>query len=643
MNAAIRAGLALVLLGVPLTGAATSPGPSAFLPPAPLARPEDRPYPGQIRLEVDSSDSARRIVHVHEVLTGFEGDLTLFYPQWLPGTHAPEGPIDRLAGLRITAAGVAVPWKRDPVDVFAFHVHPPDGATTLDLEFDYLSATSDKVGPIEMSPDLLMLEWNSVVLYPAGYFARQIPVEVALTLPAGWKFASALEVRSSDGSLIRFEPSNLETLIDSPLYAGRYTARLDLDPGAQVPVHLNLFGDRPSLLTVKPAQLAGYRSLIQQAYLLFGSKHYAHYDFLYSLSDQIEQSGLEHQQSSEDGGDPDSFTDWDRMAADRDLLPHEYVHSWNGKFRRPADLWTASYELPMRDDLLWVYEGQTEYWGQVLATRAGLWTRPEMLDQLALSAAFYAHEAGRSWRSLNDTTSDEIINPRRPQSWTDWQRFEDYYGEGALLWLEADTLIRERSRGRRSLDDFARSFFGIDEGSTTTVPYTLADVIAALHDVQPYDWAAFFHERLDSAGIPAPLAGIERGGYRLVYNDKPNEFQKLRDEQRKRVSFLYSLGIDVDDKDGTLLLVMWQSPAYQAKLIEGTQIVAVNGLAYSGLALREAVAAAKGTTQPIELIVKSGERYSVVGLDYHEGLRIPHLERDPAVVDRLGAILAPRR
>jgi predicted metalloprotease with PDZ domain len=643
MIARLRACLPLILLAAPLVGIASSPGPSEFLPPAPLARPEDRPYPGKIRLEVDSSDSARRIVHVREVLTGIGGEVTLYYPRWLPGTHAPEGPIDRLAGLQITAAGTAVPWKRDSVDVFAFHVHPPEGATTLELEFDYLSATSDKVGPIEMSPDLLMLEWNAVVLYPGGYFARQIPVQVSLTLPAGWKFASALEVRSSDASAALFEPSNLETLIDSPLYAGRYSARLDLDPGGLAPVHLNLFADRQSLLAVKDSQLAAYRNLVQQAYRLFGSWHYAHYDFLYSLSDQIQQSGLEHQQSSEDGGDPESFTDWDRMAADRDLLPHEYTHSWNGKFRRPADLWTASYELPMRDDLLWVYEGQTQYWGEVLATRAGLWTHGEMLEQLALSAAFYQHEAGRRWRPLSDTTHDEIINPRRPQSWTDWQRFEDYYGEGALLWLEADTLIRERSRGRRSLDDFARAFFGIDDGSTTTVTYTLADVVAALNDVQPYDWAAFFHERLDSAGVAAPLAGIERGGYRLVYNDKPNEFEKMRDEQRKRASFLYSLGIDVDDKDGTLLLVMWESPAYQAKLIEGTQIVAVNGFAYSGLALREAVAAAKESTHPIELIVKSGERYSVVDLDYHEGLRIPHLERDPAVVDRLGAILAPRR
>jgi len=628
---------------LPLVGSAASPGPAEFLPPSPLVRPEDLPYPGKLRLEVDSSDIARRIVHVHEFLTGVVGDLTLFYPQWLPGTHAPEGPIDRFAGLRISADGAAVPWKRDPVDVFAFHVHPPAGVAMLDIEFDYLSATSDKVGPIEMSPELLMLEWNSVVLYPGGYYARQIPVEASLTLPAGWKFGSALEVRSTVGAKTLFEPVSLETLIDSPVYAGKYSSRLDLDPGSSVPVHLNLFADRPALLEVKSAELERYRNLVKQAYRLFGSHHYAHYDFLYSLSDKIQQSGLEHQQSSEDGGDPEAFTDWDKLSADRDLLPHEYTHSWNGKFRRPADLWVASYELPMRDDLLWVYEGQTEYWGQILATRAGLWTRDQMLDQLALSAAFYEHEAGRSWRSLSDTTNDEIINPRRPESWPDWQRFEDYYGEGELVWLEADTLIRELSRGRRSLDDFARLFFGIDDGSTTIVTYMRADVIAALNTVQPYDWAAFFDARLDAAGVPAPLAGIERGGYRLIYGDKPNEFQTARDADRKRVSLLYSIGVDVDDKDGTILLVMWQSPAFKAKLIEGAQIMAVNGVAYSAEDLREAVAFSKGTTQPIELIVKSGDRFSVVDLDYHDGLRIPHLERNAAVPDRLTEILAPRK
>jgi predicted metalloprotease with PDZ domain len=609
----------------------------------PIPAPEDRAYPGVLELSVEATDPVRRIVKVHESLSGVGGDTVLLYPQWLPGTHAPEGPIDRFAGLKITAHGVPIPWKRDPVDVFAFRVAPPAGVTTLEIEFEYLSPTSDRVGSIEMSPDLMMLEWNSLVLYPAGYFVRRIPVDAKLTLPPGWKFATALETRSTEGATTSFARLDLETLVDSPVYAGRFTARLDLDPGSNVPVHLNLFADRPALLDVKPAQLEAYRALVQQAYRLFGSHHYAHYDFLYSLSDQVGQSGLEHHQSSEDGSDPESFTEWDRTTYDRDLLPHEYTHSWNGKFRRPADLWTPNYDLPMQDSLLWVYEGQTEYWGQVLATRSGLWTRAQMLDQLALTAAYYQHQSGRAWRSLEDTTNDEIINPRRPQSWTDQQRFEDYYREGQLIWLEVDTLIRERSRGRRSLDDFARAFFGVEDGNAGTVTYTFDELVRALSDVEPYDWAGFFRARLDVADDPVPLEGLRRGGYRLVYNDTPNAFQKASDEQRKRVSLRYSIGVVVDDKDGTLLGVMWQSPAFKAGLTEGAQILAVNGGSYGADALRDAIAAAKGTQLPIELIVKNGDRYAVVDLDYHGGLLEPHLERDPTVPARLDDILAPRK
>jgi predicted metalloprotease with PDZ domain len=635
--------LAAPALAAPALVLGASPGPTQAATAVPLPAPEDRPYPGELRLAVDASDPIRRIVHVHETLTGVNGDTVLFYPKWLPGTHAPEGTIDRLAGLRIQANGSAIEWKRDPVEVFAFRVRAPADVGSLEIDFDYLSPTSDKVGSLEMSPDLMMLEWPSLVLYPAGYFVRQIPVEASLTLPEGWKFASALETQASEGARTTFKRVNLETFVDSPVYAGRHTARLDLDPGGAVPVHLNLFADRAALLEVKPAELAAYRALVQQAYKLFGSHHYAHYDFLFSLSDQIQDNGLEHHQSSEDGSDPESFTEWDKTTFDRDLLPHEYTHSWNGKFRRPADLWVPSYDVPMQDSLLWVYEGQTEYWGQVLATRSGLWTKAQMLDRLALTAAYYQHQAGRVWRSLEDTTNDEIINPRRPQSWTDWQRFEDYYREGQLIWLEVDTLIRERSNGRRSLDDFARGFFGINDGSITTVTYTFADVVSALNAVEPYDWAGFLRERLDSVARGAPLGGLERGGYRLVYNETPNEFLQTSDEQRKRASLRFSLGVEIDDKDGTLLLVMWNSPAFKAKLTEGTQILAVNGTAYSGDTLRDAVKAAKGTQLPIQLIVKNGDRFSIVDLDYHDGLQEPHLERDTAHLARIDDILAPRK
>jgi predicted metalloprotease with PDZ domain len=620
-----------------------SPGPSPVAPAAPIAAPKDRAYAGDIRLSVDASDLERRIVHVHETLSGVGADTVLLYPKWLPGTHAPEGTIDRLAGIRITANGAPVSWSRDPVDVFAFHVHPGSGVRSIDVDFDYLSPTSAKVGVIEVSRDILLLEWNELVLYPAGYFARQIPVEASLTLPVDWKLASALETVTASGKETKFKRVSLETFIDSPVYAGRYTARLDLDPNGAAPVHLNLFADRPELLAVKPEQLEAHRNLVQQAYKVFGSHHYAHYDFLYSLSDQVQQNGLEHHQSSEDGSDPDAFTEWNKTASGRDLLAHEFTHSWNGKFRRPADLWTPNYNVPMQDSLLWVYEGQTEYWGQVLTARSGLWTQQQALDQLALTAAYYDVQAGRRWRALQDTTNDEIINPRRPMSWRNWQRFEDYYEESQLIWLDADTLIRERSQGKRSLDDFARTFFGIDDGSFTTVAYTFDDVVKALNTVEPYDWAAFLRARLDSIGKPAPLDGLRRGGYKLVFSDTPSELLKEHEDHSKRVNLLFSIGVEIDDKDGTVLEVLWDSAAFKAKMTESSVILAINGAAYSADVLKDAIRSAKSTKLPIELIVKSGDRFRVLAIDYHEGLRYPHLEREASAPARLDDILAPRK
>jgi predicted metalloprotease with PDZ domain len=624
--------------------AAGTPGPSATAAILSIPVPLDRAYPGQVQLSVDATDVSRRIIHVHESLSGVGPDTVLLYPKWLPGTHAPEGTIDRLSGLKIVADGAPVAWKRDPGDVFAFRVRAAPGVKSIDIDFDYLSPTSMQVGGLEISRELLMIEWNELVLYPAGYFTRRIPVQASITLPADWKSNSALEISSSSGAHTQFKQVSLETFVDSPLYAGRYAARFELDPGSPVPVHLDLFADRPELLAVKPEQLEAHRALVQQAYKLFGSHHYNHYDFLYSLSDQVQQSGLEHHQSSENGTDPESFTEWDKTAYVRDLLPHEFTHSWNGKFRRPADLWTPNYNVPMQDSLLWMYEGQTEYWGFVLAGRSGLRTRQQVLDQFALTAAYYEVQAGRQWRALQDTTNDEIINPRRPVSWRDWQRFEDYYDESALFWLDADTLIRERSQGKRSLDDFAHAFFGIDDGSFIPVTYSFDDVVKALNAVEPYDWAAFLRQRLDSVGKPPPLDGLRRGGYRLAYTETPSEYEKAGDEQRKHVNLLYSIGLDIDDsdKDGSVMEVLWGSAAFKAGLIESAQILAINGVAYSADVLQDAIRAAHGTQAPIELIVKTGDRYAVAKIDYHDGLRYPHLERDPATPARLDDIIAAR-
>ena len=618
-------------------------GPGATATEIKIAQPLDRAFPGELHVSVDMSDFARRIVHVRERLSGIDSDTVLLYPKWLPGAHAPEGTLDKFAGLRIEAGGTPVSWTRDPLDVFAFHVHVPAGAQSIDVDFDYLSPTSAKIGKAEITRDLGILEWNSVVLYPAGYFSRQIPVDASVTLPKAWSFGTALETLSSSGQTTTFKRVSLETLVDSPIYAGRFTSRLDLDPNAPAAVHLDLFADRRDLLVVKPEQLAAFRALVQQAYRLFGSHHFAHYDFLLSLSEQVEQNGLEHHQSSEDGEDPEAFTEWDKHAWSRDLLPHELTHSWNGKFRRPADLWTPNYNVPMQDTLLWVYEGQTQYWGQVLAARSGLWTKQQALDELALTAAYFRIETGRQWRPLQDTTNDEIINPRNPMPWRDWQRFEDYYSEGQMIWLEVDTLIREQSGGKRSLDDFARAFFGINDGSTTVVTYTFEDVVKALNAVQPYDWSSFLRSRLDSSGKPPFEEGLRRGGYRLIYTDTPSDFQRARDDSRKHLSLLFSIGIEVNDKNASIISVIWHSPAFQANLTEGMQILAVNGTAYDGELLKDAVRSAKQSHVPIQLMVKDGDRFQVLDVDYYDGLRYPHLQRDISVPARLDDIESARR
>jgi predicted metalloprotease with PDZ domain len=630
--------VALACCVIEVGAVSASPGPTPAALPARIAEPQDRAYPGQLEVAVDATDMERRIVHVKERITGLSGASTLLYPKWLPGDHAPTGTLDRFAGFRATANGAPVSWTRDLVDVWAFHLNVPRGAA-LDIEFDYLSPTSEKVGKPEISKDLLIEEWNEVVLYPAGYFTRQIPVSAGITLPEGFKFGTSLEVASTQGAQTRFKSVNLETLIDSPVYAGRYSQQLDLDPQGAVPVHMNIFGDRPENLNVKPEQLAAYRALVQQAYKLYGSHHYAHYDFLYSLSDQVDQKGLEHQQSSENGHDPEAFTDWDKMAWERDLLAHEYTHSWNGKFRRPADLWTPNYNVPMQDSLLWVYEGQTEYWGHVLAARSGLWTQQEALDQLALTAAFFDIQSGRQWRALQDTVSDEIINPRRPMPWRDYQRYEDYYAEGAMIWLDVDTLLREQSGGKHSLDDFAKAFFGVNDGSTTITTYTFEDVVKTLNTIQPHDWRGFLRQRLDSSGTPAFLDGVRRGGYELTYSDTPSGYQKARDDVRKRVNLWFGLGVELEKHEGKVESVIWGSPAFKAQLTEGSQILAVNGTAYSEDILLDAIRAAKGNGKPIELMVRKDDRFSVVRLDYHDGLRYPHLQRNgsPARLDEIFA------
>jgi predicted metalloprotease with PDZ domain len=609
-----------------------------------IAAPQDVPYAaGPIRIEVDATDTDRRIFTVRQTLPVSQaGPLTLHYPAWLPGNHAPRGPIEQLAGLTISAGGKPVEWTRDPVDMYAFHLAVPQGATQLDIQFQFLSPTETRMGRVVVTPNLLNLQWNAVALYPAGYFARQILVEARLRLPQGWQYGTALETDQVKDGVIQFKPTRFDTLVDSPIFAGRYFKRVDLDPRGPVPVRLNIVADRPELLEATPNQIAAHRNLVQQAYRLFGAYHFDHYDFLLALSDKMSGIGLEHHRSSENGTSPTYFTDWDKSPAGRDLLAHEFAHSWNGKYRRGADLLTPTFNVPMRNSLLWVYEGQTQYWGNVLAARSGLLSKQQGLESLAMVAAAFDNRTGRVWRSLADTTNDPVIAARKPLSWRSWQRSEDYYSEGQLIWLDADTLIRERSGDQRSLDDFAKAFFGGTSGTFEPKPYDFAEVVATLNAVEPYDWASFLTTRLEGHGPGAPLDGLARGGYRLVYTPVPTDFFKANEARRKIVDLSYSIGL-VLEKDGTISDVAWGGPGFKAGLITGSQVIAVGGVAYDADGLKAAITAATDPAKPVELLVRSGDRYRTLKLDYSGGLRYPRLERDPKVPARLDAIYSLRK
>jgi predicted metalloprotease with PDZ domain len=624
-------------------GALAQPAPPQplALPPA-IAAPQDTPYPGVLKLSVDATDLDRRIFRVTQTIpVAKAGPMTLLYPSWIPGNHAPRGPIDKLAGLTITAGGKPVAWTRDTVDISAFHIDVPDGAGALELTFHYVSPTAADQGRVVVTQEMMNVQWFALALYPAGHFTRQIQIEPSIRLPAGWSFGTALETQAG-GEVTTFKPVSFETLMDSPMFAGRYYKKLDLDPGGRSRVSLNIVADDAPLLEVTPSQLAAHRAMVSQADKLYGARHFDHYDFLLALSDRMGGIGVEHQRSSENGTAPRYFLDWDKLPATRNLLPHEYSHSWNGKYRRPADLWTANFNTPMRNSLLWVYEGQDQYWGFVLGARAGLVTKQQTLDAMALTAAAYDTRVGRSWRAMQDTTNDPIIAARRPQAWTSWQRSEDYYSEGQLIWLDADTLIREQTKGKKSLDDFAKAFFGVNDGDWGQLTYDFDEVVRTLNGVHPHDWASFLRTRLDGHGPGAPLDGVTRGGYRLIYTDTPTDYAKSEEARRKITDLTYSLGL-VLDKDGEFTAVQWEGPGFKAGLTDGVKLIAVNGLAYDAERLKSAVTAAKGGKSPIELLVKAGERYRTVSIDYHDGLRYPRFERIPGTPARLDDILAARR
>jgi predicted metalloprotease with PDZ domain len=605
--------------------------------------PQDTPYSGTIAIHVDASDTTQGIFRVHQTIPVEAGALTLLYPQWIPGDHSPSGPVAMLAGLKLSAGGKPLMWKRDKYDVYAFQLDVPAGVSSIDADFQYLS---DRSGGFEMTDRMLDLEWNRMALYPAGHFSRNVTFAPSVTLPQGWQFGSALEAVSHTGTTTTFKPVPLNTLVDSPIYAGQYFKRADLTPAGGAPVHMDIVADAPKYLEMTPEQLKVHRALVTQAIALFGSHHYDHYDFLFSLSDQLGGNGLEHHQSSENGLGADYFTAWDENAPGRDLLAHEYTHSWNGKFRRGLDLWTPNFNVPMGDSLLWVYEGQTQYWGYVLTARSGIWSAQQFRDALAMVAANYdRNREGLQWRTLADTTNDPTAAHRTGLPYRSWQMSEEYYSAGQMMWLGVDAKLRALTHDSRSLDDFAQAFFGVENGSFVTKTYTFDDIVAALNGVVKYDWASYLHARVDT--LDPPLGeGIEGTGWKLVYTDKPSEYEKHYNSRpespRHLFNFTWSIGLTMAKK-GKINDVRWNGPAFKAGVSTGTTIVAVNGQDYSDDVLKDAITGAKGSGSAIKLLLKFQGTTRTVSVDYHDGLQYPHLVRVKNAPDYLGEIIAARK
>jgi predicted metalloprotease with PDZ domain len=597
-----------------------------------------------IQLAVDLSDAARNIFHSELRIPVKPGALTLAYPQWIPGNHRPSGPIANVVGVRMEANGKAIAWQRDPIDMYAFHVDVPEGVSELKVAFDAITndGSAGASGPAATTK-LLDLNWNTVVLYPRDSSSDEVQVAASILMPApGWKFGTALTQHetqvSGEKAVTTFEPVSLTTLVDSPLIAGEHYRRIELT--REQPVHvIDMVGESESALAMTASDEAAYRKLVAEAGALFGARHYTKYHFLLTLSDEAGHHGVEHHESSDNSVGERALTEPDQRLLEATLLPHEFTHSWNGKYRRPAGLATRNYQEPMKGDLLWVYEGLTSYLGEVLAVRSGLLTPEQFRESIASTAAAMDNRSGRKWRTVEDTALSVQSLRMAGGEWQNLRRSLDYYPEGTLIWLEVDTTLRQQSKGHKSLDDFCRLFFGGESGPAKVVPYTFDDVVQALNQVTPNDWAGLLRSRIDEVSTHAPLGGIERGGWHLVYNDQPNPFVRAGEKLGKRSSFAYSLGLEIKE-NGELADVVYGSPSYAAGLGPGMKLIAINGRAWSREVLLDALRESKANHQPIDLLVENAKFFKTYPVSYHEGVRIPHLERSEGS-DLLDAIAKP--
>jgi predicted metalloprotease with PDZ domain len=601
------------------------------------------PAPSPIELHVDLTDAPRHLLHARLEIPVSAGPLTLEYPQWIPGDHRPTGPIDNLAGVVVHANGQTLPWRRDDVDMYGIHVEVPSGVTQLEVSLDFLATPGDTGSDEDQatSANMTVLEWNSVILYPAHIPVAQIPITASLTVPKDWKLGTALAVAAQKGLETSFAPVSVEQLVDSPVITGRYFREIPIAPEITPKHYLDVAGDAAEDVDLKPEYLAALNQLVRETGPLYKSRHYETYHFLLSLSDVIREEGLEHHQSSDNGIEEKGLSDPKLAVLNAELLPHEFTHSWNGKYRRPIGLATPDYATPQKGALLWVYEGMTEYWGDVLAARSALWTPESYREALAWSAARLDVKPGRTWRNLEDTAVAGQILRGGHTSWSNSRRGQDYYPEGELVWLDADTTIRQLTHDQKSLNDFCVKFLAVG-GNTPpkVVPYDFDEIVADLNSVAPYDWRTFLTERLDSHAAHAPLGGIEHGGYKLAYGAEPTDYEMAVLSEMKQTDAWFSAGLMVR-ADGTIADVRMGSPAFQAGLSPSTKLVAINGHAYTEDVLKHAIRAAKGTTDPIELIVSSDNEFRTVRLDYHDGEKYPRLERVQGTTDLLDEILKP--
>jgi len=598
--------------------------------------------PPTVTISVDATHAPRKIFHASLRIPATPGDLTLYYPKWIPGEHAPDGPVLDLTGLFFKAGAQTLKWRRDLLDGWTIHVEVPAGVSQVDAELDYVSPANSEGGftaGSSATEKLTVISWNQVLLYPKGWKSDDINYSASLKLPEGWKFGTPLPITSRNGNEIHFATVSLTTLVDSPVISGEF---LKVVPLAQdPPTEMDIAADSAAALEAPQEVWDHYRSLVEQTQKLFGAHHYRDYHFLYTLSDHVAHFGLEHHESDDSRVDERALVDEGARKMSAGLLPHEYVHSWNGKYRRPFDLATPDYQEPMKDDLLWVYEGLTNYLGFVLTARSGLLSAEQDRDDLAITAANLDHLPGRQWRNLQDTADAAPELYFAPEAWYSWRRGTDFYSEDTLNWLWVDVIIRQQSKGNKSIDDFCHLFHGAPSGGPALKTYTFDDVVNALNQVVAYDWRGFWTERLTNHGPGAPLGGIEGSGWKLTYDDNPSDLLNTMAGMYHAVPAGYALGLSLRD-DGDIVDTVEGEVAAKAGIGPGMKVVAVNGRKFSPEVFRDAVKTSKNSSAPIELLVENDEYYNTFKLDYHGGEMYPHLVRDESKTDLLSDILKPR-